>query len=77
MSDTEIFHVYNENDIIEHDTEGFGCICDPIPSIQQYCDEDGNDIDEHLLLIVHRKVEDELEEKSFIKRFFKGFFFLW
>lgn len=50
MSDTEIFHVYNE---------------------------DGNDIDEHLLLIVHRKVEDELEEKSFIKRFFKGFFLLW
>ena len=77
MNDTEIFHVYNENDIIEHDTEGFGCICDPIPSIQTYCDEEGNEIDEHFLLIIHRMVEEELEEESAIKRFLKGFFFLW
>lgn len=77
MNDTEIFHVYNENDIIEHDTEGFGCICDPIPSIQTYCDEEGNEIDEHFLLIIHRMVEEELEEESVIKRFLKGFFFLW
>lgn len=77
MNDTEIYHAYSEDDIIEHDTEGFGCICEPISSIQAFCDEEGNETDEHFLLIVHRTVADELEEESTIKRFLKGFFFLW
>lgn len=77
MNDTEIYHVYNEDDIIEHDTEGFGCICEPIPSIQTFCDEEGNEIDEHFLLIVHRMVADELEKDGFITRFLKALSRLW
>lgn len=77
MNDTEIYHAYSEDDIIEHDTEGFGCICEPIPSIQRFYDEEGNETDEHFLLIAHRKVADELKEDSVIKSFLKGLFFLW
>lgn len=77
MNDTEIYHAYSEDDIIEHDTEGFGCICEPIPSIQKFYDEEGNETDEHFLLIAHRKVADELEEEGFLYRVLRALIHLW
>lgn len=75
MIDTEIFHVYNEDDIIEHDTESLDCICSPYPIIGHFTEDEDQ---ESKIFICHQFVAAELKEKeSFMKRFFKGFFLLW
>ena len=77
MSDTEIYHIYNDDDIIEHDTDSLECVCEPEASIERYCDEHGNALDEHCLLIIHRTVRDELKEKGFISKLLRAMFGLW
>lgn len=72
LNDTEIYHIYNGDDIIEHDTDSLECVCGPEASIECYRDENGNKLDEHFLLIKHQVVVDEFKEDSFISKVLKA-----